>query len=74
MNDKMLLAELKSIETRMDFIDCMRGDYWDKGQLCFWCGSRRYDGTVGVIHDMNCPKFQVRVKITMIENGKSTTK
>ena len=74
MNDKMLLAELKSIENKMDFIDGIRGDYWGEKQLCFWCGSTYYDGFVGVVHHRNCPKFQVRSKIAVIENGKSTTK
>jgi hypothetical protein len=74
MNNKMLLAELKSIENRMDFIDGIHGDYWQDGELCFWCHSKTYNGDVGVVHDLNCLKLQVRLKIARIEYGQRTIK
>ena len=69
MNDKMLLAELKSVENKMDFIDGIRGDYWGDKQLCFWCGSTYYDGFVGVKHAEWCAKDNVRCLIKQMENG-----
>ena len=74
MNDKMLLAELKSIENKMDFINGIRGDYWGYKKLCFWCGSRTYDSKVGVIHTEWCAKYSVRCLIKQMENGKGTNK
>jgi len=70
MDDKTLLETLKCIENNMDLIDGARGNYWGDKELCFWCGSKEYNSIVGVIHDVNCAKFQVRHKINKINNKK----
>lgn len=68
MNQRQLLAQLKSIENSMDLIDGQEGDYWGEEELCFWCRSKKYNGQVGVVHTKDCAKQQVRDKIKLLKD------
>lgn len=63
-----LIKRLEHIEDEMDKID---GDYGTKESYCYWCGSTKTNGQVGIVHVPTCPKQIVRDRI---KNEKTSTK
>jgi len=58
--------KLMEIEEKFDSIN---PNYGSMEELCIYCKSNKYDSIVGIIHDEDCPLFQLRYIIGVLRNG-----
>ena len=61
----MNIKFIKQIEEKFDAIN---SDYGSKNEYCIYCKSKRYNSKVGIVHDVNCPLFELRYLIVNYKN------
>jgi len=61
-----ILEKLKIIEESMDMANCK---YGSKDSLCIYCGSKEYNGRVGIVHYRHCPIKILRELINSYEKS-----
>ena len=48
--------------------DAINSDYGSKEEYCIYCKSINYNSRLGIIHDENCPLFELRYMIGILND------
>jgi len=59
-----LVDKLVEIEYKLDLLN---GDYGDFYSYCIYCGTKEYNGKVGLVHSKTCTIQKIRDKIKEIK-------